>query len=207
MLTNQLVQRRKMKSTREEIVDVALRLVHIRGFNNTSVDDILKESCVGKGNFYYYFKSKDELGFAILERSLQCFTSELIEKSFDSGKNPWQQLNDFLNELAERARQRECSGGCILGNLAVEMSDIHEEFRLRLNKGFEQLRTHIEGALAQARGEGTLRDDADIARLALFIIAGFEGAFMMGKLQKDADAVASVVEELKEHLAHFRIAR
>jgi len=113
-----------MKSTREDIVDAALRLVHVRGFNNTSVEDILKESGFGKGNFYYYFKSKDELGFAILERVLEHLNSELIEKSFDQSKNPWQQLNDFLDELVERARQRECSGGCILGNLAVEMSDI-----------------------------------------------------------------------------------
>jgi TetR/AcrR family transcriptional repressor of nem operon len=196
-----------MKSTREDIVDAALRLVHVRGFNNTSVEDILKESGFGKGNFYYYFKSKDELGFAILERVLEHLNSELIEKSFDQSKNPWQQLNDFLDELVERARQRECSGGCILGNLAVEMSDIHEEFRLRLNKAFDQLRTCVEKALTQARAQGTLRSNADTPGLALFIIAGFEGTFMMGKLQKDADVVASVVEELKEHLAHFRAAK
>jgi len=189
------------------MLDVASRLVHVRGFNNTSVDDILKESGVGKGNFYYYFKSKDELGFAILERSLKRFTSEVMEKSFDPSKNPWQQLNDFLDELVERARQRECSGGCILGNLAVEMSDIHEEFRRRLNKAFERLRTCIGEALAQARVQGTLQSDADVPRLALFIIAAFEGAFMMGKLQKDADVVAGVVEELKGHLARFRVAQ
>lgn len=153
-----------MKSTREDIVDAALRLVHVRGFNNTSVEDILKESGFGKGNFYYYFKSKDELGFAILELVLEHLNSELIEKSFDQSKNPWQQLNDFLDEdeLVERARQRECSGGCILGNLAVEMSDIHEEFRLRLNKAFDQLRTCVEKALTQARAQGTLRSNADI---------------------------------------------
>ena len=198
-----------MKSTREDIVDAALRLVHVRGFNNTTIEDILKESDFGKGNFYYYFKSKDELGFAILERVLQHLNSELIEKSFDQSKNPWQQLNDFLDEdeLVERARQRECSGGCILGNLAVEMSDIHEEFRLRLNKAFDQLRTCVEKALTQARAQGTLRSNADIPGLALFTIAGFEGTFMMGKLQEDADVVASVVEELKEHLAHFRAAK
>lgn len=87
------------------------------------------------------------------------------------------------------------------------MSDIHEEFRLRLNKAFDQLRTCVEKALTQAGAQGTLRSNADIPGLALFIIAGFEGAFMMGKLQKDADVVASVVEELKEHLAHFRAAK
>jgi len=195
-----------MTSTREQILDAASGLVHVRGFNNTSVDDILKECGVGKGNFYYYFKSKAELGFAILERSLERFSTELIEKSFDPTKDPWQQIHDFLDFLVHRARQRDGSGGCILGNLAVEMSDIHEEFRRRLNKAFERLRSRIEESLTQARAQGTLRGDADIPRPAHFIIAGFEGALMMGKLHKDADVVAGVVEELKGHLAQYRVA-
>ena len=120
-----------MTSTREQILDAASRLVHVRGFNNTSVDEILRESGVGKGNLYYYFKSKDELGFAILERGLERISTELIEKSFKAGKDPWEQILDFLDFLVDRARRQDCTGGCLLGNLAVEMSDIHEEFRRR----------------------------------------------------------------------------
>lgn len=192
-------------NTREQIVDAASRLIHVRGFNNTSVDDILRESGVGKGNFYYYFKSKDELGFAILERSHERITKELFEKTFIPGGDPWHQLLGFLDYQVERARQQGCTGGCPLGNLAVEMSDIHEEFRQRLNKAFDQLRSRIEGKLEQAKAQGTLRGDADIARLAHFIMAGFEGAFMMGKLHKDPDVMAGVVEELKGHLGQYRV--
>ena len=195
-----------MPSTKEQILDAASRLVHSRGFNNTSVDEILKECGVGKGNLYYYFKSKDALGFAILERSLERFSTELVENSFAPNKDPWQQIEDFLGFLASRARQHDGSRGCILGNLAVEMSGIHEEFRRRLDKAFERLRSRIEASLTQAKAQGTLRPDADIPRLAHFIVAGFEGAFMMGKLHKNPDVVAGVVEELKEHLAQYRVA-
>jgi TetR/AcrR family transcriptional repressor of nem operon len=195
-----------MRGTKEQIVDAASRLVHVRGFNNTSVDEILRESGVGKGNFYYYFRSKDELGFAILERGLERISTELIEKHFNPEKDPWQQILDFLDSLVERARQRACTGGCLLGNLAVEMSDIHEEFRRRLNMAFERLRSRLEVTLTQAKAQGTLRSEADIPRLAHFIVAGFEGAFMMGKLHKDADVMAGVVEELKGHLAQYRVA-
>ena len=61
-------------------------------------------------------------------------------------------------------------------------------------------------SLKQAKDQGTLRGETDISRLAHFIIAGFEGALMMGKLRKDPDVVAGVIEELKEHLAQYRIA-
>src|SRR3974377_714868 len=113
-----------MSGTREQIVDAATRLVHRRGFNNTSVDEILRESGVGKGNFYYYFKSKDALGFAILDRSLNHFTTEVIEKSFDSKKDPWHQISDFLDFLVDRARQQEGNAAGILRNLAIAMTKI-----------------------------------------------------------------------------------
>ncbi|MBI3636228.1 MAG: helix-turn-helix transcriptional regulator, partial [Candidatus Rokubacteria bacterium] len=48
----------KAKPTREAILGAARRLMHLRGYHGTSVDDVLRESGVGKGNFYHYFKSK-----------------------------------------------------------------------------------------------------------------------------------------------------
>ncbi len=195
-----------MITTKEQILDAASRLIHVRGFNNTSVDEILKESGVGKGNFYYYFKSKEELGFAILERSLDRISTELLDKTFRPEKDPWRQIVEFLDYQVERVRQRGCTGGCILGNLAVELSDIHEEFRRRLSQAFGRLRSRIEATLSQARTQGTLRSDTDIPRLAHFIVAGFEGAHMMGKLHKNVDVMAGVVEELKGHLAQYRVA-
>jgi hypothetical protein len=67
------------------------------------------------------------------------------------------------------------------------------------------VRTKIQSALDRANLEGTLRDGTDIPRLANFILAAFEGAFMMGKLHRDAEVMASVVDELKAHLVHYRV--
>jgi TetR/AcrR family transcriptional regulator, transcriptional repressor for nem operon len=195
-----------MTTTKEQILDAASKLIHVRGFKNTSVDDILKETGVGKGNFYYYFKSKDELGYAILDRKIDQITTELIEKSFKTEKDPWQQIGDFLDAQVTSARRHGCTGGCLLGNLAVELSDIHEEFRQRLDSAFRNLRSRIETALAQAETQGTLRPGVDIARMAHFIVAGFEGALMMGKLYKDPAVVEGIVEEVKGHLARHRVA-
>jgi TetR/AcrR family transcriptional repressor of nem operon len=193
-------------TTKDQILEAATRLIHVRGFHHTSVDDILRESGVGKGNFYYHFKSKDELGFAALDRALARIHGELIARSFAPGRDPWEQLHTFFDLLVAHASRRGCAGGCPLGNLAIEMSDIHEEFRLRVSHAFEQVRAHIEGALRQARATGTLRADASIARLSGFILAGFEGAFMLGKLQKDPRVMAEVIEELKQSLAGYRVA-
>jgi TetR/AcrR family transcriptional regulator, transcriptional repressor for nem operon len=194
-----------MTSTREQILDAAGRLIHLRGFHNTSVEDILRESGVGKGNLYYYFKSKDELGYAALDRTLERIQTEILERLSASGIDPWTQLESFLDYAIERARREGCAGGCPLGNLALEMSDIHEGFRTRLSDAFAQVRSKIEETLRRAQGGGTLRTGTDIPRLANFILAGFEGAFMMGKLHRNAVLMENVVVELKAHLAHYRV--
>src|SRR2546428_13702194 len=59
---------REGRSTREAILKAASRLIHVHGYNHTSLDDVLRESGVGKGNFYYYLKSKEDLGYAILDQ-------------------------------------------------------------------------------------------------------------------------------------------
>ena len=51
----------KGAATRDQILNAAARLIHIQGYQSTSLDDVLRESGVGKGNFYYYFKSKEDL--------------------------------------------------------------------------------------------------------------------------------------------------
>jgi TetR/AcrR family transcriptional repressor of nem operon len=195
-----------MANTREQILDAAGRLIHRRGFHNTSVDDILRESGVGKGNLYYYFKSKDELGYAALERTLERIQEEVLEKVFAPGTDPWTKLDRFLSYPVERVRSEGGVGGCPLGNLALEMSDVHEGFRRRLTDAFSTVRSMIEETLGEGRRQGTLRTGTDIPRLAQFLIAGFEGAFMIGKLHRDAAMVANVVEELKTHVAQYRVA-
>lgn len=204
--TDRLVHEWKMTNTREQILDAAGRLINLRGFHNTSVDDILRESGVGKGNLYYYFKSKDELGYAALDRTLERIQQEVLEKVFAPGADPWTKLDRFLSYPVERARSEGGVGGCPLGNLALEMSDVHEGFRRRLSEAFSSVRSKIEETLGEARSHGSLRTGTDIPRLAQFVIAGFEGAFMMGKLHRDVEMVANVIEELKSHVTQYRVA-
>ncbi|MGH7305509.1 MAG: TetR/AcrR family transcriptional regulator, partial [Candidatus Rokuibacteriota bacterium] len=70
------------RSTREAILEAASRLIHVHGYNHTSLDDVLRESGVGKGNFYYHFKSKEDLGYAILDQIIGSFLERTLEPCF-----------------------------------------------------------------------------------------------------------------------------
>src|SRR5258705_10487993 len=123
---------REGRSTREAILEAASRLIHVHGYNHTSLDDVLRESGVGKGNFYYYFKSKEDLGYAIIDRITQAFVERSLGPAFaDTDADPVTQIHGFLDRVLEAQRLRRCVGACVMGNLASELSDVHGGFRQR----------------------------------------------------------------------------
>ena len=189
-----------MSGTKEYIIEVASRVVHLRGFNHTSIGEILKESGVGKGNFYYYFRSKEELGYAIIENNFKRFSEEVTEKAFRNDRDAVAQLDDFLDILLDMHRTRNCAGGCRLGNMAMEMSDIHEGFRKKFQKIFDGLGIQVASALRKAQADGQIADYVDLPALAQFIIASVEGAILLAKVKKDISILERCFEELKKYI-------
>ena len=185
---------------REQIVDAAARLIHLRGYNSTSIEDILQATGIGKGTFYYYFASKEKLGFAILEWQTTRFAERVLRKAFAGGRDPLEQIHAYLDLLLDLARKNGCRGGCPFGNLAQELSDTHERFRRRLERTFETWRAFLERTLQQAQEKGHLRPEADPARLSGFLLAGIEGAILLAKVRKDPGILADCFDELKAHL-------
>src|SRR5262245_47850848 len=167
----------KGATTRDQILDAAARLISLRGYHCTSLDDVLRESGVGKGNFYYYFKSKEDLGYAIIDRLVHGFSERTLEPAFaDGDADPVIQIHDFLDRILDNQRQRNCVGGCPMGNLASELSDVHEGFRKRLAGIFLRWRIKLTDAIGRGQATGRLGPDADAAGLAQFIVAALEGA-------------------------------
>lgn len=176
----------------------------LRGYHATSLDDVLRESGVGKGNFYYYFRSKEELGYAILDRIVQGFVERTLDPCFsETGVLPLDRIRCFFDRVLEAQRQRNCVGGCPMGNLASELSDVHEGFRQRLAEIFTVWREQVTDALAEAQAEGSLGPECDPAGLAHFLVAGLEGAILMTKVTKDIQIMETCVAELKAHLSLY----
>jgi len=195
----------KGAATRDQILNAAARLIHVQGYQCTSLDDVLRESGVGKGNFYYYFKSKEDLGYAIIDRTTQAFVERSLGPAFaDAEADPVAQIGAFLDRVLDAQRQRNCVGGCVMGNLASELSDVHEGFRQRLADIFDVWRTHVAGAVRRGQERGRLRADTEASRLAQFLVAGLEGAILLSKVTKDITVMEKCVEELKQHLTLYR---
>jgi TetR/AcrR family transcriptional regulator, transcriptional repressor for nem operon len=198
----------KGAATRDQILDAAGRLIHLQGYHCTSLDDVLRQSGVGKGNFYYHFKSKEDLGYAIIDRLVRGFVERTLEPAFaDPEANPIAQIHGLLDRVHDTQRQRNCIGGCPMGNLASELSDVHEGFRKRLAEVFVAWRVRMAQALRRGQAEGLLSLDFNPEGAAYFLVAALEGAILMSKVTKDIAVMERCVDELKRHLTLYSRSR
>lgn len=195
-------QAAKGATTKEQILQTACRLVYQQGFNNTSLDEILRESGIGKGNFYYHFKNKDEMGYAILDR-LALWEEQVGHEVFGREGDPLEEVFDLFEVIVQMQRETGCVGGCPLGNLALEMSDIHDGFRQRIGEILITWRNQISEAITRAQANGQLARNVHSDALADFIIAGIEGGILLAKVRKDVAVLEGCLDELKKYVAIY----
>ena len=175
-----------------------------RGFAPTSVDDVIKEAKLsGKSHFYHYFKSKEELGYAVLARQFERFTERGLAVLREPMIEPLERLALFIDTLVALQIARGLQGGSPFGSLAAELADTHDGFRERIAVVFERWAAQIRSLLWEARP--LLQDDVDTARLARFIIATLEGALLVSRVNRDVAALQGIATDLKRFVAmHVR---
>lgn len=193
-----------MSNRRTEILDSAARVINERGFGHTSVDDLIKACDLsGKSHFYHYFKSKEELGYQVLDRQFQRFTERGLAILAEPMIDPIDRLTLFIDTLVALQRERHVGHGSPFGNLAGELADSNEGFRERLDRVFERWAHQLESLFGELGGQ--MREGADAARLARFIIAALEGGMLITRVSRNADAMYGIGEDLKRFIAmHLR---
>jgi len=99
----------KGEKTRARVLEAATQLINEKGFSSTSVNDIIQVTGVKKGNLYFHFSGKEELGLAVLEQARQDFMAFLSESL--KGECPLDKLSNFLDAAYEKHRKARFVGG------------------------------------------------------------------------------------------------
>ena len=103
---------------RTRLIDTAVKLAYRNGFRETSLADIASAARVPVGNVYYYFKTKDELGEAVIEWRLDEFRALRVQ--LDQLGSPKERLLGFVDGI-HAGREHLARGGCPLGGLCTEL--------------------------------------------------------------------------------------
>jgi len=185
----------KGQTTHAHILKISRHLFTTRGFSNTSVNTIIAATGVKKGNLYYHFASKEELGLAVLLDAQEEFTG-FLNDSFQ-GENPVDKIINSCEMLLDFLQKQNFVGGCLFGNTALEMSDGNSKFGKIIQDVFDHWTTKIEQHLTQGRADGSFKSNIPIPALATTVVATIEGGIMMSRVSKEQKGLADCVMILK----------
>lgn len=187
-----------MKRTRkrEDLIRVGREIVARRGFNATGLSDILSTAAVPKGSFYYYFESKEDFGLAIIEDFAIHYQEKLKDTIENMRVSPLARLNSYFEAGIAEMEACKCVNGCLIGNLAQEMSAQSEVFRDRINEILSGWETQFARCLESARKDGTIVSTANTTDLADFILSGWQGAILKAKVARSTAPMKTFVKML-----------
>ena len=174
---------------RTRLIETATKLAYRRGFRETSLADIAEAARVPVGNVYYYFKTKDELAEAVVERHLGEFRAARVE--WDRWSSPKERLLAFVGSI-QANRERLARGGCPLGGLCAEL---HKEGGALAKKSAALFTEPIGWLEKQFRAAG---HDKDSRELALHLFSAFQGMAAVAHVANDPDLVVMEVKRLKD---------
>lgn len=192
-------------ATREKIIGAAARLFALKGYHDTKLEEVLRAAEVTTGAFFHHFRSKEELGFAVIDSHMEKRRRLLLQieqRMLPSRQeNPLQPVFRRLDALETMVRQREEEkGGCIIGNLSTALSDTHDAFRQRLAECFDEMALEFKPHLDAAAQKHCPGRRVDTWALARYIVALVEGSIMLARTRQDSQIMGLHFDYLKEHL-------
>lgn len=190
---------KKSQETRLNILRKAFDLIYQKGYQTTSVDEIIATTQVTKGAFYYHFKTKDEMGLAILnELMIPTFKNNFIEPFKNEG-NPLDIIHGLLYYLLIESEDLKVEYGCPASNFTQEMAPWNINFTKALNTlSLDWEKTMID-AIEKAQLDGTVRKDVNAKEIAVFVMSGYWGVRNLGKLENSKSVYLVYLKGLKSY--------
>jgi TetR/AcrR family transcriptional repressor of nem operon len=186
-------------NVKEQIVTASLNLLHSKGFNATSVQDITGAAGVPKGSFYNHFASKDELGVEVLQRYTEQ-AGRIGALLGESSLPPRQWLRDYFVQLVDANVAADFSAGCMLGNFSTELSNQSPAIRRQAQLSFADLTAMLEQVIAQGQRDGDIAGTRPAAELANFAADAWQGAVLRSKAEKNRAPLDRFVDMLLTHI-------
>ncbi|MGH8285583.1 MAG: TetR/AcrR family transcriptional regulator [Steroidobacteraceae bacterium] len=187
--------------TRARIVTAAMELIWEKGYNSTSIADILKRADVNGGSLYHFFPGKQDLLLAVLDMYRSGIDEMLLQPAWRGVKDPIERVFALLAAYRGMILSTDCFYGCPIGSLALELHEPDVPVRERLAANFTAWTEAVERCLVDAGG---WRPGVDCRRLAEFVLTTMEGGVMLTRTYRDVAHFDRAVRELREYVGMLR---
>lgn len=179
----------KGEGNRQRIIDAADDLFYRRGYNQTSFQDISDATGIPRGNFYYYFKTKDDILNAVVNSRNADFSVML--KQCDSATDDARERLLLFSNMLETNRDNVIQSGCPVGSLCSELAKDDADLHAMSQQAFVLLRDWVK---KQFTSLGVSNADD----LAMDLLAKIQGVTVMACAFKDTAFIKRSHLEIKD---------
>lgn len=188
----------KGEQTRREIVRKSAPLFNQKGYEGTSLSDLMEATGLQKGGIYRHFSGKEELATEAFDYSWGKAVSGRLDGVAE--------VPDCVNRLKKmienfvELRAGLVPGGCPLMNTAVEADDGNAALRARAKKALQNWAVRLSKITTEGINKRQIDRHIDPLKLSQLIIGSLEGALLISRLQNTDEPLRAIKQHLSEYL-------
>jgi len=194
----------KGSRTRKKIVEKSLQLFSVKGYFNTSINDILEATGLTKGGLYGHFSSKEDIWFAVYEQAVMVWRDRVLRNT-RTIEDPLERIETTIeNDMRDYLGAEVFDGGCFFFNMLVELSGQSDSMTRHILRGFVQFSRLLQSWLEEADEKGLLKKGLDLKEVADFIVISLNGASPLYAASRDRLIWEQTISQLHHYLNGLR---
>ena len=179
----------KRTDCREQLLNAGVAALHSKGFNGCGVQEITEAAGVPKGSFYNYFESKEVFSADVLEHYWEQGAKKNLAVLSDESIPALERLRIYFSQRAAHHTANQFERGCMIGNLATEVTGQSRLVRDRLAGLFAGWVRVMANCVREAQDNGEITLDLDAVTIASFLVNAWQGAVMRAKVDRDSSSL------------------
>ena len=176
----------------EQVLDIAMGLFWRKGYEATSLQDLVGEMGLSRSSFYQAFGSKRQLFLSCLERYQEATALDLTTRLHGAATG-----RDFIEDTLLWAIEEAIEGadpkGCLVVNTANELAQRDKQVATQVSQGFDKYRAIFLAAARRGQEDGSIRSDKESTLLANYLVTNMSGLRTMVKAGTNLEVLRGVV--------------
>jgi TetR/AcrR family transcriptional repressor of nem operon len=190
--------------TRQNITEKSLQVFSVKGYFNTSINDILAATGLTKGGLYGHFASKEDIWYAVYDEAVKIWRS-IVFKNTRNVINPLERIEITIeNHLSNYLGKDVFEGGCFFVNMLVEVSGQSEKMSRQILRGFVQFSKLLRRWLEESDEKGLLKKGLNHREISNFIVITLNGAATLYSASKDPSIWKQTITQLRFYINQLK---
>jgi TetR/AcrR family transcriptional regulator, transcriptional repressor for nem operon len=184
---------RKKEFDEFEVLQRAMEIFWHKGYEATSIQDLVEQMGINRGSLYGTFTDKRALFLAVIQYYDETVISTVVAE-LQQARSARRAIEHYIRTAAERAASDVDRRGDFLTNSAVELGPHDPEAERRLQASLRRIESAFFEALVQARANGEIKTRRDLRDLARFLTSSMQGIRVMARVNSDHQSLQAIAD-------------